>query len=200
MICKLLRGRAGALILFAALTTPFATLAHFGAEAASLGARAGEVLLSVHHLYLVVLNLLALAALVCALGLGAPHAERRRRVATLVAALPGRGRGPEFFAAAVVLQLAFFGLTQLVEGDPVAAGHLALGLSAALVASCIGAVIIAACKVRILRVIAALPQWIAAQRVESGRPLPRRPRIVALSQRPFASLSVSNRPPPLSAI
>lgn len=186
--------------LLAALTTPFATLAHLAAEAASLGGSSPRVLLSPHHAYLAALNVAAAIALPVALGLFSRSAERRRRIALFVASLPGRGRGPAFAAATLSLQLGFFATTQLLEGDPIAAGHLALGLLAALFASLAGTLIIARAKLRILRALVALTQWLDASITLTPAILAPFEPVVAFAQLLLSLPGVSSRPPPLFAI
>jgi hypothetical protein len=198
MTCKSDRAGLGAPALLAALLTPFATLAHLASEAASLGAKSPQVLFSTGHAYLAVLNAVAILVLACALGALERPAERRRRIALFVTALPGRGRGSRFLAAAALSQLIFFALTQLVEGDPMAKGHVIFGLVAATVVSIIGALIVAACKVRILRVLGNLLSHISRD-VEPRRAPVALPPVAALAQRLFLCLNVANRPPPLSA-
>ncbi|MGH7684898.1 MAG: hypothetical protein ACREMT_11175, partial [Vulcanimicrobiaceae bacterium] len=125
-------------------------------------------------------------------------AERRRRIALLVSALPGRGRGLRFLGSATLAQLVFFAVTELAEGDPMSHGRALLGVLAAILASVVGALVVAACKMRILRILASINDRLPAP-VES-RPVPfSRIPVTALAQRLFLSLSVANRPPPLSA-
>lgn len=200
MTCKSSRAAARALVVFAALTTPFATLSHLAAEAASLGEASLRVLLSPHHAYLVLLNAAAAVALALALDLRASTSERRRRIALLVAALPGRGHGAVFFVCAVGTQLLFFVTTQLAEGDPIARGDVILGFLAAVLTSIVGAIVIATCKLRILRAFARLFCRLDPRNTAIPAVIDAAPAVVSLSQRLLSIPSVCNRPPPLSAI
>jgi len=199
MVCKSWRNRAAALAVFAALTTPFGTFAHLASEAASLGEASLRILVSPDHAYLWALNCVAVFALMRAVGGAAGDAELRRRVALAISQLPGRGRGRAFFVTAVLWQLAFFAVTQAVEGDPIAAGHVVLGLIAAVLASLLGAIFVGRWKFRILHAIAALEEVLSP-----------RPRSLVIRRNPrqtdvhfiqcFASPSIFSRPPPLRAI
>lgn len=199
MICKSSRAFPWGIALLAALTTPFATACHLAAEAASLGGACVRILLSPHHAYLAALNLAAILILAVGLGLSAPPGERRRRIALFVTSLPGRGRGVAFVVWVVATQLCFFAATQLVEGDPVAAGHLLFGLLAALLSAVAGALLIASCQLRILRIVAGLYQRPGADAASVPAFVDDRAPVPPISSRLFAVPGVSNRPPPLFA-
>ena len=188
--------------LFFALTTPFGIAAHLVSELAGLGWPAdARLALSPRHAYLALLALLALGGFWAALR-SVPRGERRACVARLIAYLPWRGEGLGFAVASFSAQFAFFGLSELGEGNPLGAGDVLLGIVAAAGAAALGAIFIALGKRRVFDLALALTQRVravsspaaAAQwsaRRDPGTPLRLRRRS------PFA---FRYRPPPRDAV
>ncbi len=113
-----LTARSASFLVLLALVVPCGIAVHLLAEYVGLGDADEALAFSARHAYLALLACASLAGFLVAVRAGAPARERRRRVALLVAALPARGRGPRFFAAMFVAQIAFFYLTQFGEGCP----------------------------------------------------------------------------------
>ncbi|MGZ3505731.1 MAG: hypothetical protein ACXWNJ_14050 [Vulcanimicrobiaceae bacterium] len=189
--------RSRALLLYLAMSIPFGIAVHVGAEFAGLGRAADDLALSPLHAYLLVLGLVSFAAFLIAGGFFASRAERRRRIALLAHALPFGGRGPRFIVLSTVVQFAFFALTQVGEGCPLCGGDAAVGVIAAVVASVLGACLLAALRTRIARIVETI--CYAIERNARCAPARRVSRISAISiakpSERFA-LAIANRPPP----
>jgi len=186
------RGRA--LVLYFALCVPFGIAVHVGSEFAGLGRDAGDLAFSALHAYLAVLAAGALAAFLCAGGFFAGNAERRRRLGLMTAALPFRARGLRFAALSAAMQFGFFAITQFGEGCPLCKGDLVVGLVAAVVASAIGAVAIAAVRRQIVRYFT--PAF-ATRRARAGAPpIQRRPKPTVKPVYAGFVVTIANRPPP----
>ncbi|HEY1654588.1 MAG TPA: hypothetical protein VGF86_05715 [Candidatus Tumulicola sp.] len=145
-----------AVLLYLALSVPFGIAVHLGSELAGLGRDADDLAFSPIHGYLLLIALAAAGTFLVAGGFFAGSHERRRRMRLLVRALPFGGRGPMFLAFSASLQFGFFLVTQLGEGCPLCRGDMAMGIVAALIASAIGAALIAAFGRGIARIVAAL--------------------------------------------
>ena len=186
-----LRTLAGA----TSVVVPFAIGVHLAAEALALGAASIDAGFWLRHAYLLVPLALALWSFACTVGLGRRRAERIRRCALVRARLRDAGGGSTI-AAFAAANLAFFGITQLLEGVPIASGATATGLAAALAGSLLAALVIFCCA----RSLVASALAIAVARMRNAPPFahPRR-RIVAASRGTGSaySLFVPNRPPPL---
>jgi len=110
-----LRTLAGA----TSVVVPFAIAVHLVAEALALGAGAIDPDFWLRHAYLVVPLALALWSFSKTVGLGVPRSEMIRRCALVRAQLRRAGGGSTILAFAAA-NLAFFGLTQVLEGVPIA--------------------------------------------------------------------------------
>jgi hypothetical protein len=125
----------------ASVVVPFALGVHLIAEWAAIGGDGFGFDFLVRHLYLAPL-LPAAAWWFCAtVGIGRRMAERRRRCAILRADL-GDVSGPGGLLTLAGAQLAFFGVTQALEGVPIASGSVALGLGIALAGSLLCAALV----------------------------------------------------------
>ena len=190
--------RARALLLYLAMSIPFGIAVHLGAEFAGLGRDADDLAFSPLHGYLFAIGLAAFAVFLRAGGFFTTRAERRRRMALLAHALPFGGRGARFIALSAVLQFAFFAVTQLGEGCPLCGGDAAIGVIGAIVASLLGACLLAALRTRIARIVEAL--CYALERDARSVTVRRVSREAAVSlAKPFErfALALANRPPPL---
>lgn len=190
---SLLRALAG----MASAVVPFAIGVHLLSEGLALGPGAIAPAFWLRHAYL--LGPLALAAWSFSrtVGLGAARSEMIRRCALVRAHLRQAGAGSSIVAATVA-NLAFFGVTQFIEGEPMAAGSIWTGLIAAGLGALASALIIFFCG----RSFVTLALAVAIRR-------PRLPRRLALARRRIVdipraagaafSLFVPNRPPPIAA-
>jgi hypothetical protein len=186
-----LRTLAGA----TSVVVPFAIGVHLAAEALALGAAAFAPAFWLRHVYLLVPLCAALWSFSRTVGLGRPHAEMVRRCALVRARLRFAGGGSAI-AAFAAANLAFFGVTQALEGVPIAGGSsAATGLIAAVLGSLLAALIIF-CWARSFVAVALAAVCARARNAGTGE-RPRR-RVVAVSRAAsFAfSLFVPNRPPP----
>jgi len=132
-----LRSLAG----LAAAIVPFAIIVHLVAEAAAVGRDGLCIGFLVRHSYFGGLFLAAVAWFGSTAGLNRPARERRRRCALLRADLKAAGR-PHSLIVLIGANVAFFGLTQAVEGMPIASGALALALGVALAGSLLAALLV----------------------------------------------------------
>ena len=189
-----LRTLAGA----TSVVVPFAIGVHLVAEALALGAAAIEPGFWLRHAYLLVPLALAFWSFANTVGLGRRHAEMIRRCALVRARLRDAGGGSTI-AAFTVANLAFFGITQLFEGDPIASGATATGLAAAFAGSLLAALVIFFWAHSLVAIVLA----IVVARTRDARPFahPCR-RIVAVSRTAASafSLFVPNRPPPIPSL
>lgn len=188
-----LRTLAGA----TSVVVPFAIVVHLGAEALALGAASVDAGFWLRHAYLVVPLALALWSFARTVGIGRRHAEMIRRCALVRARLRDAGGGSRI-AAFGAANFVFFGITQLLEGVPIASGAAATGLAAAVAGSLLAALVIFFWA----RSLVASALAIAVARPRNARLFahPRR-QIVAASRGAGSafSLFVPNRPPPLSS-
>jgi hypothetical protein len=183
----------------AAAVVPFAILVHLIAEAASLGSAAGGVAFIVRHIYLGVVLVATATWFGGTVGVGRSVAERRRRCALIGAQLRGGPAGASV-ASLAAANIAFFGLSQLVEGVPIASGDWCFGLVAAAIGALVSAlfVFVFGRSIIIAALIAAgiflrecAPQSIR----KSPAPLWIAPRSACAS----FSLFIPNRPPPAAS-
>jgi hypothetical protein len=190
-----LRALAGA----TSVVVPFAIAVHLGSEALALGAAAWAPAFWLRHVYLLVPLALALWSFSDTVGLGRTRAEMIRRCALVRARLRVAGGGSTV-AAFTVANLLFFGVTQLLEGVPIAAGSsTAAGLLAAVLGSLLAALVIFFWARSF--VVIALAVVCARARNAPTCERPRR-RVVAVSRTASFtfSLFVPNRPPPISSL
>ncbi len=180
------------------VVVPSAIAVHLGAEAFALGAGAVDPRFWLRHAYLLVPLALALWSFCHAAGIGAARSEMIRRCALVRAQLHHTGAGAAIFAFTAA-NLVFFGVTQLLEGLPIAAASIGAGLIAAVTGSLLAALVVYFWG----RSIVATALAVVVLR-------PRNRRCNAFVQRlavdvPRAaastfSLFVPNRPPPLSSL
>jgi hypothetical protein len=134
---SLLRTLAGV----TAVVVPFAIAVHLVSEGIALGPSAISPDFWLRHAYLLVPLALALWSFSSTLGLGAPRPEMIRQCALVRARLRAAGSGSTIvtFTAA---NLAFFAVTQLLEGVPIASASIGTGLAAAVLGALISALVI----------------------------------------------------------
>ncbi len=196
-----LTARSASFLVLLALVVPCGIAVHLLAEYVGLGDADEALAFSARHAYLALLACASLAGFLVAVRAGAPARERRRRVALLVAALPARGRGPRFFAAMFVAQIAFFYLTQFGEGCPLCAGDFWIGVAGALIGSLVCALILTVFRRAIVRFVAELVAFVArfaikprtATRLRGMGP-------IAIPAHGLDALFRPNRPPPPAPI
>ncbi len=150
----------------------------------------------VRHAYFGVLIAASTFLFASTVGIGRGACERRRRCA-IVRAEMDAGRRPVGLLLLAATNVGFFGLTQAVEGVPIASGALAVGLAAALAGSLIAALLVflfggSLAVAGLDSVIGRTPRIRAPMRFASRlRPIPA-PRQANCA----FSLFVPNRPPP----
>jgi hypothetical protein len=176
---------------------PFAIAVHLLAEGLALGPGAIAADFWLRHAYLMVPLALALWSFSRTLGIGAPRAELIRRCALVRARLRGAGAGSTI-AAFTVANLAFFGVTQLLEGVPIASASVGTGLAAAVLGALLSALVIFFWGRSL--VASALAAVVRVARNPACRAFARArivdvPRAAAV----MFSLCVPNRPPPVSS-
>jgi hypothetical protein len=132
-----LRTLAGA----TSIVVPSAIAVHLGAEALALGAGSVTPSFWLRHAYLLVPLVLALWSFTRTVGIGTARSEMIRRCALVRAQLRRAGGGSTILAFTVA-NLAFFGVTQLLEGIPIATESIGVGLAAAAVGSLLAALVV----------------------------------------------------------
>jgi hypothetical protein len=181
----------------ASAVVPFAIAVHLVAEGIAIGAVAALPSLLLRHIYLVVPLAVSLWVFGATLGLGSGRAEIVRRCALLRHRLRASRSiaNAVFFVAA---NLAFFGLTQVLEGDPIAAGSLPLALVAAVCGAVLSAIIFFTWGTALGRAVLTAMMW--AMRPQN-RPLLNEHAFVIGTRRASVafSLFVPNRPPPATS-
>jgi hypothetical protein len=188
-----LRSLAGA----TSVVVPFAIGVHLLSEALALGAGALAPDFWLRHAYLLVPLVLALWSFSKTVGFGTPRAEMIRRCALVRAQLRQAGGGSTVLAFTLA-NLGFFGLTQLLEGVPIASASIGLGLTAAVIGSLLSALVIYFWG----RSIVATALAVASARPRNlGRFAFARRRIFAIPRMAAIafSLFVPNRPPPFTS-
>jgi hypothetical protein len=176
---------------------PFAIGVHLFAEALALGWGAIAPDFWLRHAYLLAPLALALWSFSRTVGLGAPHTEMIRRCALVRAQLRGAGAGSTIVAFTAA-NLAFFGITQLLEGMPIASASIGTGLTAAVFGALLSALVIFFWGRSL--VATALAAAVSRPR-QPGRLAFASRRIIAAPRAAAAtfSLFVPNRPPPASS-
>jgi hypothetical protein len=180
------------------VVVPFAIAVHLFAEGLALGpAGALAPAFWLRHAYMLVPLALALWSFSHTVGLSAGRSETIRCCALVRARMRAAGSGSSIVAFTVT-NLAFFGVTQLMEGEPIASGSIATGLIAATLGALVSALVIFFCG----RSFVAIALAAAVSR-------PRLPRRIALAFRRLVatpraaaaafSLFIPNRPPPIAA-
>ena len=189
-----LRTLAGA----TSVVVPFAILVHLVSEALALGMGSIGLDFWLRHAYLLGPLVLALWWFSRTVGLGAPRAEMIRRCALVRAQLRRAGGGSTILAFTSA-NLAFFVVTQFLEGVPIAAASIGTGVTAAVIGSLLSALVIYFWG----RSIVAIALAVAVARSRNpGRPAFARRRVVAIARTAASafSLFVPNRPPPISSL
>jgi hypothetical protein len=188
-----LRTLAGA----TAVVVPSAIGVHIGAEALALGGAAGQPDFWLRHAYLIVPLCLALWSFSRTVGLGGRRPEMVRRCALVRARLREAGAGSTM-AAFALANLAFFALTQLLEGVPIAEASLGTGVTAAVIGSVLSALVVFIWGRSI--VANALAAVVRRVRPRLRRTMAQR-RIVDVPRAAASafSLFVPNRPPPVAS-
>jgi hypothetical protein len=188
-----LRNMAG----LASAVVPCSIVVHLGAEAAAVGTAGFGFDFMVRHAYFAALIVAAGWWFGATVGFGQPGRERRRRCAMLRADLSGFRR-PRNLVVLAAAELAFFGLTQILEGVPIASGALALGLGVAFLGSLLCAFLVFLFGRSL--VVAGLDSVIGtAPSRAAATPLARRDRTIAAPRSATSAftLFVPNRPPPI---
>jgi hypothetical protein len=176
---------------------PFAIGVHLFAEALALGWAAIAPDFWLRHAYLLAPLALALWSFSHTVGLGRPRAEMIRRCALVRARLRSAGAGSTIVAFTVA-NLAFFGITQLLEGVPIASASIGTGLTAAVFGALLSALVIFFWGRSL--VATALAAAVSRPR-QPGRLAFAQPRINAVPRAAATtySLFVPNRPPPATS-
>ena len=189
-----LRTLAGA----TSVVVPFAIGVHLVSEALALGAAAFAPAFWLRHAYLLAPLMLALWSFGRTVGLGRPHAEMVRRCALVRSRLRMAGGGSTI-AAFAVANLAFFAVTQALEGVPIAAGSAGTGLIAAAIGSLVAALVIFFWA----RSFVAIALAAVCARARDARRFARlRVRLIAVSRAAATAftLFIPNRPPPIPSL
>ncbi|HEV8020014.1 MAG TPA: hypothetical protein VGP41_02050 [Candidatus Lustribacter sp.] len=181
----------------ASAVVPFAIGVHLFSEGLALGPGAISPDFWLRHAYLLVPLALAAWSFSRTVGLGAGRSEKIRRCALVRAGLRQAGAASSILAFTVA-NLAFFGVTQLLEGEPIASGSI----GTAIIAAVLGALASALAVFFWGRSFVATALAAAVRR-------PRLPRQLAFARRRIVdvpraagaafSLFVPNRPPPIAA-
>jgi hypothetical protein len=188
-----LRTLAGA----TAIVVPSAIAVHLVAEALALGAAAAGPDFVLRHAYLGVPLALALWSFARTVGLGRPRAEMVRRCALVRARLRSAGGGSTLVAFALA-NFAFFGITQLIEGVPIAAASLGTGVIAAALGSLLSALVVFLWGRSIVATALAAAVRRPRLRLRAARAV-RRIVVPARAASAAFSLFVPNRPPPVAS-
>jgi hypothetical protein len=177
---------------------PFAIGVHLLAEGLALGPGAIVADFWLRHAYLLVPLALALWSFSHTVGLGAPRSEMIRRCALVRAGLRAAGAGSTIVAFTVA-NLVFFGVTQLLEGVPIASASIGTGLAAAVLGALLSALVIFFWGRSL--VATALAAAVRRPRDPARRAFARR-RIVEVPRTAASafSLFVPNRPPPVPSL
>ncbi len=186
------------LLTFAGLAAgvvPLAAMVHLIAEFAATAPGPADAFVA-RHLYMLPLVIGALVAFGTTLGLGRGHREFVRRSALIRATL-GRVGTAAGIRDLFLANLAFFAATQALEGVPIAAGSVAVGLAVAAAGSLIAAFAVFALG-RTVAVAAGRSFRRRSPRDAAPiRTFPRRSCATRRAARAF-SLCLPNRPPPVS--
>jgi hypothetical protein len=181
----------------ALLTVPLGLAVHLFAELVEFGAGDLALVASPRHAYLwATLASGLIAGLLAVRVLGVREALRRAHL--LGSALPGRGKGAGFLAASFAAQFAVFALTQAAEGDPMAGGSLALGLTAAVAGAAVSALAVSFLGRRLARAVGEFVWFVTRAGAASpaasfsARAAVRRP----VRHRAAGRLKAPNRAPP----
>ena len=176
---------------------PFAIGVHLFAEALALGWGAIVPDFWLRHAYLLAPLALALWSFSNTVGLGSAHAEMIRRCALVRARLRGAGAGSTIVAFTAA-NLAFFGVTQLLEGVPIASASIGTGLTAAVLGALLSALVIFFFGRSF--VATALAVAVARQRLPERLAFAQlRIDVIPRAAATTFSLFVPNRPPPATS-
>lgn len=189
--------RLEALLAYAGLASavvPFAIAVHLVAEGIAIGAIAALPPFLLRHLYLVIPLAGSLWVFGATVGLGSTRTEVVRRCALLRHRLRSSCSiaNVGFFVAT---NLAFFALTQALEGDPIVAGSLPLAVIAAVCGAIFSAIIFFIWGTALGHAVLTAVLW--AMRPQN-RPLQKAHTLAGATRRASVvfSLFMPNRPPP----
>lgn len=180
------------------VVVPFAIMVHLVSEAVAVGAGSIAPAFWLRHAYLLAPLVFALWWFSRTVGLGTRRTEMIRRCALVRAQLRRAGGGSTILAFTAA-NFAFFGVTQVLEGVPIAAASIGTGVTVALIGSLLSALVIYFWG----RSIVAIALAVAVARPRNpGRLAFARRRIVAVPRAAATafSLFVPNRPPPISSL
>jgi len=197
--CKF-RARGLAALLFVTAAIPFGVAGHFLGEAAALDPKSlWALILAPRHMYLLALGAASFVSLLL-ISRGPRCAHRAAHAGELICALPFGGRGLRFAALSFAFQVAFFGVTQAVEGCPIQGGDLLAGLATALAAAVVSALVLALFQRRLV-VFTLLLAWACAKQGGGVRVELQPAPYARFAQRRGAFLSsIASRPPPALAV
>jgi hypothetical protein len=183
----------------AAAIVPCAMIVHLVAEAAANASDGLSLGFVVRHAYFVVLFALAAFWFGSTVGLGRSASERRRRCALVRADLDTR-RHPQHLFVLAAANVAFFMLTQAVEGMPILGGAFALGLGVALAGSLLSAVLIFLFGGSLVGAVLDSVIGTAPLRDAAVSAAPKVDRVATPRHATFTySLFMPNRPPPITS-
>ncbi len=199
VICRFSSRRLAALAFIVA-AIPFGIAGHLVAEAVALDHESfWSIAVAPRHIYLLALGIAALITLVL-IGRGPRCPHRSRHARELIHALPFGGQGVRFAALSFSVQVAFFGVTQAIEGCPIQGGDLLAGLFTALAAALLGALVLALFHRRLIA-FALLTMWVSATQGNAVRECPKPAPFARFVKRRGAFLfSIASRPPPALAV
>jgi hypothetical protein len=191
-----------ALAGFAASVGPLAILVHLVAEAIALGSGTWNLAFVERHLYMLPPLAFSIWWFAAQTGIGRSSAERLRRCALMRAGL--RSVSQPFRSLTILSStLAFFAITQALEGSPIAATGHALSLAIGLLCAVAGSLAASFFVFRFGRAFIAAVITAIAQRDDRtaypARAQRRRGRAVRCAAATF-TLFRPNRPPPLSTL
>ncbi len=187
--------RLRAVGLLAALMMPLGAAVHVFWEIVGVGVTAD---FAARHSYLLGLLALSIVLLIALAARGGSTHDRRRTLTLLIADLPRRGRGPEFAALAVGLQIGFAALTLTLEGTALTPLGSLGSLVSAVLAAILGALLLDAGAAPLVAIASALTHYIDRDRSTRCAVRVAR-RYFAIPHLPRAriyALFVPNRPPP----
>jgi len=145
-----------ALTFWACAMVLVAIVIHLAAESVGIGLRELSAEMLTRHIYLTISGISALGLTAAVSGFFAAPATRLRRLTSILSGLPFGGTGTRFLALCFGIQIFLFTGTQMIEGCPIATGHVvAASLSALLF--CAGAAVgcgeLPQCVLRIIAVL-----------------------------------------------
>lgn len=182
-------------LAFAGASVPLAVAGHLISEAAALHDRSGSLAYSPRHAYLYMLAFFSIGVLGW---LGTALRKRGTfRSEQIVRALPFGGEGPRFVGLSFLTQIAFFAVTQAIEGSPMLSGDFFAGIAVAVLAAALASLLLVMFERHVVTCIAFVA-WISAKVRARESTVRFAPPVVRFSGRRGAFLaSIANRPPPV---